>query len=196
MRLLILGAGGIGGYYGGRLVEAGADVTFLVRPARRAQLESDGLQILSPQGDATLKVHACLQSEVSPDFDLVLLTCKSYDLDGALETLAPAMAGKAALLPLLNGVSHLAQLNGQFGIPRVVGGTARIAATLTPEGVVRHLNDWALIGFGEQDGQLSDRVIELKPHVDKAGVACTDVNDYGGTYEEFLEREGRDYLRK
>ena len=177
MKLLILGAGGIGGYYGGRLVEAGADVTFLVRPARKTQLETDGLRIVSPQGNSTLRVAARLQSEVGSDYDLVLLTCKSYDLGGALETLAPAMAGPARLVPLLNGVSHLSLLNDRFGRPRVLGGTARIAATLTPEGVVQHLNEWALIGFGEQDGQLSDIVLELKAFFDKTSVSATSSTD-------------------
>lgn len=170
MKILVLGAGGIGGYFGGRLVQAGADVTFLVRPLRKAQLETQGLQIQSRHGDARLSVKARLQSEIDADYDLVILTCKAYDLLEALETIAPAMAGTAGVLPLLNGVAHIALLNDRFGEDRVLGGVAKIAATLTPEGVIRHLNDWCTVIFGEQDGRLSSRATRLKALFDKTSV--------------------------
>lgn len=170
LKLLVLGAGGIGGYFGGRLVQAGVHVTFLVRPKRKAQLEADGLQIQSRFGDAQLAVKARLASEVESDYDLVLLTCKAYDLEEAIEAIAPAMTGAAGVLPLLNGVSHLAVLSERFGRGRVLGGTAKIAATLTPEGVVKHLNEWSTVTFGEQDGGISPRVVALKALFDQTSV--------------------------
>jgi 2-dehydropantoate 2-reductase len=173
MKLLILGAGGIGGYFGGRLVQAGADVTFLVRPARQAQLLAHGLVIQSVNGDAALPVKTVLAHELGDDFELVLLTCKAYDLDDALASVAPAMAGRAALLPLLNGVAHMPLLSQRFGAARVLGGAAKIAITLKPDGAVHHLNDWSQLVFGEQDGSPSARALALKALFDRTDVKAS-----------------------
>lgn len=170
MKILILGAGGIGGYFGGRLVQAGVDVTFLVREKRREQLRARGLSIESQYGDATLQVNAKLRSEIDPGYDLVVVTCKAYDLASAIDTIAPAVTASTAILPLLNGIAHIDTLNARFGPERVLGGTAKIQVTLTPEGIVRQLNDWQTITFGEQDGSESSRVRELKALLDRAGV--------------------------
>lgn len=170
MKILILGAGGIGGYFGGRLLQAGADVTFLVRENRRKQLRKNGLRIESQYGDATLAADAKLQSEIEANYDLVLLTCKAYDLASAIETIRPAVSDSTAILPLLNGIAHIDILNEQFGRGKVLGGTAKIQVTLSPEGVVRQLNDWQTITFGEQDGSESPRVLELKALLEKTGV--------------------------
>src|SRR5215470_2835416 len=106
VRILVLGAGGIGGYFGGRLAEAGADVTFLVRPRRREQIAREGLRIESPLGNATIAAKTVLAEELKPEYDLVLFTCKAYDLDSAMEAIAPAVGPKCAVLPVLNGVAH------------------------------------------------------------------------------------------
>lgn len=170
MKILILGAGGIGGYFGGRLQQAGADVTFLVREKRRKQLRENGLCIESQYGNANLKVDAKLQSEIEAGYDLILLTCKAYDLESAIETIRPAVSGSTAIFPLLNGIAHIDILNEQFGREKVLGGTAKIQVTLSPEGVVRQLNDWQTITFGEQDGSESPRVLGLKALLEKTGV--------------------------
>lgn len=137
MRLLILGAGGIGGYFGGRLVQGGADVTFLVRPARAERLR-DGLVIESPLGDATIPVDVVTQAH--EPFDAVLLSCKAYDLDAAIEAIAPAVGPDTIVLPLLNGLAHYEPLDARFGAARVQGGLAHIGVTMTADGVIRHLN--------------------------------------------------------
>jgi 2-dehydropantoate 2-reductase len=170
LKILVLGAGGIGGFLGARLVQAGGDVTFLVRENRKRQLAAQGLRLESPFGNASLQVQAKLQSEIGAGYDLVLLTCKAYDLDSAIEAIRPAMSGRTAVLPLLNGFAHVERLNALFGKQNVVPGTARIQATVTPEGVVRQLNDWQTFTFGEQDGASSERVAALKALLDKAGV--------------------------
>jgi 2-dehydropantoate 2-reductase len=170
MKLLVLGAGGTGGLFGGRLAQSGANVTFLVREKRKADLLRDGLRIESQFGNATLPVQAKVQSEIGPDYDLVLLTCKAYDLPSAIDTIRPAMAGSAAVLPLLNGLAHIERLNAEFGKHKVMGGTARVQVTLTPEGVIRQLNDWQTVTFGEQDGSLSERATGLKALLDKTGI--------------------------
>jgi 2-dehydropantoate 2-reductase len=170
MKILILGAGGIGGYFGGRLLQAGADVTFLVREARQQQLRSQGLRIESKFGDAKLAVDARLKDQIGSDFDLVILTCKAYDLRDALDTVEPALQGDALVLPLLNGIAHLEMLNAHLGAHRVLGGAAKIAVTLTPEGVVRHLNDWCQLTFGGQDGWSSRCLNDLKTLFDASSV--------------------------
>lgn len=157
MRILVLGAGGIGGYFGGRLVEAGADVTFLVRERRARQLARDGLVIKSPLGDARLKVKTVLASGLRPEYDLVFLTCKAYDLESAMTAIAPALGPGTAIVPALNGLRHLEDLEARFGPERVLGGLAQIAAMLTPEGEVHHLSPFQLLVFGERDGSRSPR---------------------------------------
>src|SRR5271167_1431545 len=107
MKILMLGAGGVGGYFGGRMAAAGADVTFLVRPKRAALLAATGLVIRSPLGDLTQQVKTVLAAEVKPDYDLVMFACKSYDLEDAIASVAPAMGPDTALLPFLNGVLHM-----------------------------------------------------------------------------------------
>jgi len=165
MRILILGAGGIGGYYGGRLVEAGeesgADVTFLVRAARAEQLARDGLVIESPFGDLAQPVNAVTSCEGLAPPDIILLTCKAYALDGALEAIAPCVGPDTVILPLLNGVAHFQILEQRFPDTIIWGGTAHIGVTMTPEGVVKHLNKLHVIMFGPRDGAESEAASEL-----------------------------------
>jgi 2-dehydropantoate 2-reductase len=148
MKTLVLGAGGVGGYFGGRMVEAGADVTFLVRPKRAEILARDGLRIASPHGNAKLKVKCVTQDTVKPEYGVVMFTAKAYDLGSAMDAIAPAMAGNALALPFLNGMAHLEALDARFGRDKVMGGVAYIAATLAPDGEVRHLNETHRIVFG------------------------------------------------
>ncbi len=175
MRILCLGAGAIGGYFGGRLVEGGADVEFLVREQRQKRLIADGLHIESKYGNANLTVKAVTVREVNVPYDVVLLTCKAYDLANALATIAPFVGPQTAILPLLNGVAHMDLLNEKFGEGRVLGGVAKIAATLSPEGYIKHLNDWRFITFGEQNGEMSARVLALKTAFDKTSVVANAV---------------------
>jgi 2-dehydropantoate 2-reductase len=175
MRILCLGAGAIGGYFGGRLVEGGADVEFLVREARQKRLAADGLRIESKFGNCHLNVKAVTSSEAKGPYDIILLTCKAYDLANAVATIAPFVASHTAILPLLNGVAHMDLLNERFGKNNVLGGVAKIAATLLPEGTIKHLNDWRYITFGEQSGVMSARVAELKAAFDKTSVVASAV---------------------
>ena len=157
MKILVLGAGGIGGYFGGRLAAAGADVTFLVRPRRAEQLATNGLIIKSPRGDLQLPVATVLAPQLRPGYDLVFLTCKAYDLAAAIKAVAPAVDQRTALLPALNGIQHLAVLKEKFGEGQVLGSVAQIAVTLTPDGEIHHLGDFHVLAFGELSGQRSPR---------------------------------------
>jgi 2-dehydropantoate 2-reductase len=159
MRVLVLGAGALGGYFGGRLIEAGtAQVAFLLRPARRAAIDRDGLRIDSPFGAWQGRVTTLAAGEAQPGWDLILLSCKAYDLEDAIAAIRPAVDARTAILPVLNGLSHVDRLVAAFGAERVLGGLAKIQATLGADGTVRHLNDWRWITFGEVDGTMSDRV--------------------------------------
>jgi 2-dehydropantoate 2-reductase len=159
MRILVVGAGAIGGYFGGRLLQAGADVTFLVRPKRAAELAGAGLVIKSPLGDVTLKNPPTVQADkLSEKFDVVLLSCKAFDLDDAIKSFAPAVGPTTAVIPLLNGMKHLDVLDAKFGRERVLGGLCAIAVTLNEKREVVHLQPLQSLTFGERDGKTTDRV--------------------------------------
>lgn len=177
MRILCLGAGAVGGYYSARLIEAGADVTFLVREQRRKRLAENGLRLESVYGNFAGPVKAIAKSELSGPYDVILLTCKAYDLAEAMDAIAPAVGRGSAILPLLNGIVHIDQLNAKYGCDCVLGGAAKIAATLLPDGTIKHLNDWNFITFGAQDGALSERVRSLKAAFDKTPVVAAAVPD-------------------
>jgi 2-dehydropantoate 2-reductase len=159
MRILVVGAGAIGGYFGGRLLQAGQDITFLVRPKRAAELASAGLVIRSPAGDVTLKNPPTVQADkLNEKFDVVLLSCKAFDLEDAIKSFASAVGPNTSIIPLLNGMSHLDVLDKKFGKERVLGGLCAIAVTLNEKREVVQLGPMQSLGFGERDGKMSDRV--------------------------------------
>jgi 2-dehydropantoate 2-reductase len=158
MRILVVGAGAIGGYFGARLAGAGRDVTFLVRPRRAEQLAS-GLVVRSPKGDVTIAAPKLVtEATLFEPFDLVVLSCKSYDLDSAMTSFARAMGPATMVLPLLNGESHIDTLKKRFGASAVLGGQCQISSTLDAQGHVIHLNEMQVLGFGELDGTRSARI--------------------------------------
>jgi len=170
MRVLVVGAGAIGGYFGGRLLQAGRDVTFLVRPRRAAELADTGLIIKSPHGNVSLRKPPTILSEnIGHPFDLVLLSCKAYDLEGAMDSFAAAVGPETMVLPLLNGMRHLDMLDERFGRSLILGGQCVIAATLDSQRAVVHLNDVHKLAFGERDGAMSDRIHRVASILGNAG---------------------------
>src|SRR5258708_17791230 len=140
MRILVVGAGAIGGYFGGRLLQAGRDVTFLVRPRRAAELADAGLVIKSPSGNVTLKNPPTVQADkLTEKFDVVLLSCKAFDLEDAIKSFASAVGPTTSIIPLLNGMLHLNVLDKKFGPERTLGGLCAIAVTLNDKREVLHL---------------------------------------------------------
>lgn len=159
MKILVVGAGALGGYFGGRLLQAGQDATFLVRPRRAAQLAADGLVIHSPAGNAHLTAPATvLAHQIEQPYDLVIVGCKAYDLDATIASFAPAVGPETTILPLLNGLRHLDELTERFGYARVLGGLGVISAALDDAGAVLHLSRDHLLAFGELHGERSPRV--------------------------------------
>lgn len=149
MRILILGAGAIGGYFGARLVEAGVDVSFLVRPVRAALLGEHGLRVFASRGDFAGKVRAI--TDVDGHYDLVVVSCKAYDLDSAIGAIRPAIGGRSLVLPLLNGLRHLDVLDAAFGAEHVLGGLAHISVTLEADGAIRQFGALERLTFGSRD---------------------------------------------
>jgi len=162
MKILVLGAGAIGGYFGGRLVQAGGDVAFLVRKRRAQQLSENGLVVRSPHVDFTVPVRCVLQSQLDAPFDLVVLTCKAYDLEAAIEAIGPAVGASTCIVPLLNGVAHVERLIAAFGAARLAGGSCAIPATLTEQGEVVQLGTFHSIVFGWLPGTSADMQPKLE----------------------------------
>ncbi len=161
MRILVLGAGAIGGYYGLHLAQAGAEVSFLVRPGRAAQLERDGLVVQTRGEERRRSVRTLLAGQVDRPFDAVVLTCKAYDLPSAIEAVAPAVGPASVVVPLLNGLAHLDALDARFGPARVLGGVAYIAATQGEDGVIRHASPADTLLIGDRSGRLTRPVEAL-----------------------------------
>jgi 2-dehydropantoate 2-reductase len=181
VKTLILGAGAIGGYIGGRLQQSGADVTFLVRPARREALAKNGLVIKSPKGDVTQKIETVLKGGEGGPYDIVLLTNKAYDMDSAIEAIAPAVSLNTAIVPLLNGMNHLDVLDAKFGAAHVAGGVARIGVALSPEGEIRHTSPFAAFSVGELGGKPARAaLVEFAAAIKKAGLD-------GGLHENIVQ---------
>lgn len=168
MRILVVGAGAIGGYFGGRLLQAGCDVTFLVRPRRASELTTSGLVIKSPLGDVTLPNPATVQADaIKGPYDLVLLSCKAFDLDNAIASFTPAVGPNTAILPLLNGMKHIDILAAKFGDAAVLGGQCQIAATLNAAREVVHMAPMLAMSFGERSGAKSTRVDAIAAEITK-----------------------------
>jgi len=162
MRFLVVGAGALGGYFGGRLLQAGQDVHFLLRPRRAAQLAANGLVIKSPAGNAHIPAPPhVLSDDIDAPFDVVIVGCKAYDLAQTIDSFAAAVGPDTAVIPLLNGMQHLDALAERFGRERVLGGLCLISAVLDDAGTVLHLNDMHALNFGELDGGRSVRVDEI-----------------------------------
>ncbi len=191
MRVLILGAGAIGGYFGARLIEAGHDVVFLVRPRRAALLAERGLRVASANGDYAGPVACLTANELAAaaresPFDLIVLSCKAYDLEAALDAIAPAVGEGTRVLPLLNGFRHLDALDACFGGARVLGGLSHISVTLDDDGVVRHFGALDRLTFGARGGgdpcypEIRDALLGLRVEVREAADVL------GAMWEKFV----------
>ncbi len=169
MRLLVVGAGATGGYFGARLAAAGRDVTFLVRAARAGHLKSHGLKIVSPNGDLTIQPQLVTADTMSGPYDVVLLSVKAFALAAAMDDMAPAVRPQTMVFPVLNGMKHIDILSERFGKSAVLGGVCKIAATIDDEGRIVQLAKFHELAYGELDGRSSDRVGKLDDFMQGAG---------------------------
>jgi 2-dehydropantoate 2-reductase len=170
MRLLVVGAGATGGYFGGRLAQAGRDVTFLVRAPRAEKLRQEGLRIVSPSGDITVAPQVIERNALTP-FDAVLLTVKAFSLNDALNDMAPAVGPQTMILPVLNGMKHVDAIASRFSSTNVVGCVCKVATILREDGAIVQLAPFHELAYGEMSGEArpSERISELDRFMSGAG---------------------------
>jgi 2-dehydropantoate 2-reductase len=166
MRILIVGAGALGGFFGARLLAAGRDVTFLVRPHSAALLAGNGLRLTTPTETLTLPPPPTLSAQqLDQPYGLILLSCKAYDLAGAMDAFAPAVGHPGvhptAILPLLNGMAHMDALDLRFGREHILGGATDVSASRDATGGIHHLNNLDSLFFGDRDDPDGPRVHRL-----------------------------------
>jgi 2-dehydropantoate 2-reductase len=161
MRLLVVGAGSTGGYFGGRLTQAGRDVTFLVRPPRAAALRANGLELVSPHGNVTLAPKIIEAHQVDAPYEAVLLTVKAFSLEASMGDFASAVGPNTVILPVLNGMKHVETLGRRFGTTAVGGCVCIVTTTLDESGRIVQLSESQSLTYGEMDGARSARMAEL-----------------------------------
>ena len=169
MRILVIGAGALGGYFGACLVRAGRNVTFMVRGHRAEQLARTGLQVTSPHGDFTVPAKTIAAEDIREPFDLILVGVKSYSLDAAMDQFATAVGPDTAILPVLNGMGHIDRLSARFGVGCVLGGMANISAGLDSEGCITQFIPNHDLIFGEMAGGSSARIRAIEAIIGGAG---------------------------
>src|SRR5207244_4205441 len=169
LRILIVGAGAVGGYFGGRLAQAGRDVTFLVRPSRAKQLSQDGLRIISPHGDAVLSPKLISADKIDAPYDIIFLSVKAYALEAAMNDFAAAVGPETMIFPVLNGMRHVDLLAKRFGEHAVIGGVCLVAAEIDDQGHIVQLADVQQLVYGERNGESTPRLKTLDATLQGAG---------------------------
>ena len=169
LRILIVGAGAVGGYFGGRLAQAGRDVTFLVRPSRAKQLSQDGLQIISPHGDAVLSPKLISADKIDAPYDIIFLSVKAYALEAAMNDFAAAVGPETMIFPVLNGMRHIDILTKRFGEHAVIGGVCLVAVEIDHQGRIVQLADFQRLVYGERNGETTPRLKALDATLQGAG---------------------------
>lgn len=161
MRVLVIGAGAVGGYFGSRLLEKGVDVTFFVREARRKLLEQKGLFVRSVAGNIKLVANTLVSGEEARPFDVILFATKAYHLEDVINSIKPYASEETTIIPLLNGISHLERLQEEFGKKRVIGGLCFIESTLNDDGEIIHTSKVHELRFGELNGSATERIQKI-----------------------------------
>jgi len=169
MRILIVGAGAVGGYFGGRLAQAGRDVTFLVRPSRAKQLRDNGLRISSPHGNAVFTPNLISTEEIDTPYDLVFVSVKAYALEAAMNDFAAAVGPETMILPVLNGMRQVDLLTKRFGEHSVIGGVCLVASELDDKGHIVQLADFQQLVYGERNGETTPRLKAVDTTLQGAG---------------------------
>ena len=170
MRILVVGAGAVGGYFGGRLAQAGRDVTFLVRAKASEQVQAQGLRIVSPMhGDFTVRPKAITAAQIASPYDVIFLSVKSYNLAGAIDDFAPAVGPQTVIVPVLNGMHHMDVLTQRFGEHAVLGGVCFVATEVDSQGRIVQLADFQSLTYGELDGKKTSRIEAVHQEFSGAG---------------------------
>ena len=169
MKILVVGAGAVGGYFGARLAQAGRDVTFLVRPSRAQQLRNEGLRIVSPHGDLTLQPKTVTANELNSPFDIIFLSVKAPALDKAMDDMAAAVGPGTMIYPVLNGMRHIETLTRRFGEHSVLGGVCLVVTDLDEQGRIVQMNPTQKLIYGERNGENTARLRSLNETLSNSG---------------------------
>ncbi len=169
MKILVVGAGAIGGYFGAKLAQAGRDVTFLVRGSRALELQRDGLQIVSPIGNLTIQPRTIAANEIRSTYDIILLGVKAPALDSAIADMKPAVAPQTMIYPALNGMGHMDALAQAFGKHAILGGVCMVSTTLDQQGRIIQLNPTQKLAYGELTGEITPRIQSFDETISHAG---------------------------
>ena len=169
MKILVVGAGAVGGYFGARLAQAGRDVTFLVRPSRAQHLRSEGLRIVSPHGDLTLQPQTITAEDLQSPFDIIFLSVKAQALDQAIEDMAPAIGSDTMIYPVLNGMRHIETLTRRFGERPVLGGVCMVVTDLDEQGRIVQMDPMQKLTYGELSGEITSRLRSFDETMRDAG---------------------------
>lgn len=172
MKILFVGAGAVGALFGAPLHQHGADVHFLLRPARKAQVDAEGLTLELPTGELRIQPRTLTAGELAHSYDLIVLTNKAPALDSVVADIAPAVGPDTLLLPLLNGLRHLDQLDHAFGPQRVLGGVARTIATQLTPSRIRVSNAYSSLSLGARSPGQRDKAQALWALMTAAGMSA------------------------
>jgi 2-dehydropantoate 2-reductase len=188
MQVLVVGAGAVGGYFGGRLLQANRDVTFLLRAKRAEELKTHGLQIVSPHGDVKLQPKLVSAEQLSKPYDLILLGVKSYALSGAMNDFAAAVGPETMILPVLNGMRHVDLLTVHFGKSAVLGGVCVVATEIDEQGRIKQLADFQTLTYGELDGEITPRLKTVDDTLRGAGFdAATSTHILADMWQKWVQ---------
>src|SRR5437588_825513 len=171
MRIAIFGSGGVGGYFGGRLAQAGADVTFIARGAHLRAIQTTGLRVDSLDGDFLINSARATDSvsEVG-DVDLVSLGVKAWQVPEAARAIKPIVASERTVLPLQNGVDAVGELIAELGTTPIVGGLCKIVSFVVEPGHIRHAGFAPSVVIGELDNRRSKRIVAIEETFNRAGL--------------------------
>jgi 2-dehydropantoate 2-reductase len=169
MTILVVGAGATGGFFGIRLAQAGRDVTFLVRPHRAETLRRRGLRLIGLDQEESMQPQLVTAEALESPYDTVLLSVKATALRQAIEDLAPAVGPRTRIIPFLNGLAHIDELNARFGTTTVLGGVVKVATELNADGDIVQVGPGASMTVGAQDGSVSSLLAEATAELVDAG---------------------------
>ncbi len=187
MKIVVMGSGGLGGYYGALLAKTGKDVVFIARGSHLEAMQTRGLTVQSTPGAFDVKVKATDRPEEAGEADLVLFTVKTYDTVSACQLLKPVVGSSTSILTLQNGVDNKEIIESIMGLGRVIPGLAYIESVLLSPGVIHQIGGPRKLVFGEADGSMSERVLEIEALLHSSGVLC-EVSDnvMGELWQKFL----------
>ncbi|MCX7671013.1 MAG: 2-dehydropantoate 2-reductase, partial [Anaerolineae bacterium] len=178
MRIAVMGAGGVGGYFGGLLARAGYDVTFIARGEHLAAMRARGLRVQSVHGDFTIAPAAATDrpQEVGP-VDYVLFATKTYHLDEALAAMRPLVGSQTAVVPLQNGIDAAERTAAVLGRAPVLGGMCQVGSYIAAPGVIRQISQFRRVVIGELDGRITPRVEAIVAALRAAGATAEATDD-------------------